>query len=94
MSAFDPLQTLARRLDYVRMRAVVRLFWVGCALMALQVLRAFAFPIFEPADPEHPSFLAVVSNYSLLLWVPAVACLALAAVMWLRLVALRWIEHR
>ena len=76
------------------MTAIVRLLWVGCAFLALTVLRAVAFPIVESADPEHPSFWAALSNYSLMLWVPAVAAFGLAAVLWLRMAALRWIERR
>lgn len=75
------------------MRLAVRLFWIGCVLLIATVVRAVAFPVIEPADPENPSFWAVLSNYSLMLWVPALACLGVAGAIWLRGAALRWIER-
>ena len=65
------------------MKAVRRLLLIGCALLALAA----------PAEPENPGLGASVSNYSLLLWVPAVACLGLAMLIWLRDLAVRWVER-
>lgn len=75
------------------MKAVRTLLWLGVAFLVATLIRVVAFPIIEPADPEHPSLWAVVSNYSLLLWVPAAACFGFAAFLWLRGLAVRWIER-
>ncbi len=75
------------------MKGVRRLLLIGCALLALAAIRVVAFPILEPAEPENPGLGASVSNYSLLLWVPAVACLGLAMLIWLRDLAVRWVER-
>jgi len=75
------------------MRLAVRLVWIGSALLIATVVRAVAFPIIEPGDPDNPGLWALLSNYSLMLWVPALACLGLGGVIWLRAVALRWIER-
>jgi hypothetical protein len=56
------------------------LFRLGIALLLLAVIRALAFPIIEPFDHENPSFWLEAYNFTIMLWVPALAVLAAAAI--------------
>ena len=62
-----------------------RIFWLGLVLLALAAVRMFAFPFIDPANKEEPSFWWQVYNFSILLWIPAVAVIALAVLLQLGL---------
>ena len=64
------------------------------ALLVLSVVRVFAFPFIEPANKFDPPFWLEVYNFSILLWIPALAVLALAGFLQLRRWLIRLIERR
>lgn len=69
-----------------------RVFWSGFALLLLALVRAFAFPFVEPADKENPGFWLELYNFSILLWIPALAIIAFAGVLQLRVWFIRRVQ--
>ena len=70
-----------------------RVFWLGLSLFGLAIVRVFAFPFIDPADKENIPFWMQVYNFSIMLWVPAVAVIAFAGLLQLRLWLIRWIDQ-
>lgn len=71
-----------------------RLLWAGLGLLGLAIVRAVAFPFIYPADKQHIPLWLEIYNFSIMLWVPAVAVIAFAGLLQLRLWLIGWINQR
>ncbi|WP_206243465.1 hypothetical protein [Novosphingobium terrae] len=71
----------------------LRIFWFGLALFALAVVRGFAFPFIDPANKEEPGFWWEVYNFSILLWIPAIAVIGFAVLLQLSLSFIKWMKR-
>lgn len=71
-----------------------RIFWFGLILLAVALVRGVAFPFIDPANKEDPGFWWEVYNFSLLLWVPAIAVIGFAGLLHLILPLIKWMKRR
>jgi hypothetical protein len=71
-----------------------RVFWLGFGLLALALVRAFACPFIDPADKENPGLLSEIYNFSILLWIPAFAVIALAGLLQIGRWTIRLLHRR
>lgn len=59
----------------------LRLLWLGLVLLGLAAVRVLAFPFIDPANKADPGLWWEIYNFSILLWIPALATIALASLL-------------
>jgi hypothetical protein len=52
------------------------------------------FPFIEPENKEEPGFWLELYNFSILLWIPAIAVIGLAGLLQFRLWVIKWTKRR
>jgi hypothetical protein len=71
-----------------------RVLRFGLILLAVALVRGFAFPFIEPENKEEPGFWLELYNFSILLWIPAIAVIGLAGLLQFRLWVIKWTKRR